>query len=138
MQKYEIKQRIINEIKFHNRLGAILYIWAHKICCHPNVESPISEAEFIEILMDLIRTKQIDIIIPDPFLIKWEKRSLKNLKYFDDGVYFIREFYYINDTLINNSKKNEPLIDTRKIDKKNRERLNLIAQQIKKIIIKFP
>ena len=138
MQKYEIKQRIINEIKSHNRLGAILYIWAHKICCHLNVESPISEAEFIEILMDLIRTKQIDIIIPDPFLIKWEKKSLKNLKYFDDGVYFIREFYYINDTLINNSKKNEPLIDTRKIDKKNRERLNLIAQQIKKIIIIFP
>lgn len=138
MLKAEIKKSIINEIKSHNRLGAILYIWAHKICCHPNVESPISEAEFIEILMDLIRTKQIDIIIPDPFLIKWEKKSLKNLKYYEDGVYFTRKFYYINDTLINNSKKNEPLIDTRKIDKKNRERLNLIAQQIKKIIIKFP
>ncbi len=138
MEINEIKHKIINEISSHYRLEAILYIWAHRICCHPSLESPILETDFIDILLDMVKSKEIDVIIPDPFIIKWEKKYLKNLKFINDGNHYVRSFYYINDDLVNNSKKNEPLIDSRKIDKKDKEILNSIAQQIKFIIIKFP
>jgi len=138
MEIDEIKHKIINEIFSHYRLGAILYIWAHRLCCHLSLENPISETDFIDILLDMIKSKEIDIIIPDPFLIKWEKKNLNNLKFVNDGVHYVRKFCYINDNVVNNSNKNEPLIDTRKIDKKDKEILNSIAQQIKYIIKKFP
>ena len=138
MEIDEIKHKIINEIFSHYRLGAILYIWAHRLYCHPSLENPILEIDFIDILFDMIKSKEIDVIIPDPFLIKWEKKDLNNLKFVNDGVHYVRRFYYINNKVVNNSNKNEPLIDTRKIDKKNKEILNSIAQQIKYIIKKFP
>lgn len=78
------------------------------------------------------------LIIPDPFLFKWEKKNLKNLNYLQDNDYYVRKFYYINDKLINNSNKNQPLIDTRNLNKDKSGKIELIAERFINIISKFP
>lgn len=137
MAKEEIKNRIIDDILEH-RLGAILYIRAFNICCHPNLESPISEDILLEIILDMIKSKKLEVVIPDPFLIRWGKKNLTNLKFLANNEYYVRKFHYFDDPLLDNLKKNEPLIDTRNIDKDNLEMLNTITKKIKEIIVKFP
>ncbi len=55
-----------------------------------------------------------------------------------DNDYYVRKFYYINDKLINNSNKNQPLIDTRNLNKDKSGKIELIAERFINIISKFP
>jgi len=137
MQKEEIRTRIINDIAEH-RLGAVLYLRAFNILCHPNLDNPISEHTLIDILIDMIKVKELDVVIPDPFLIRWELQTLNNLKYLKDGTYYTMKFHYIDDILLNNGKKNEPLIDTRNIKATNIKILDSITLRIENILKKFP
>jgi hypothetical protein len=137
MRKEEIRTRIIKDISEH-RLGAILYLRAFNILCHPNLDNPISEQTLIDNLIEMIKVKELDVVIPDPFLIRWELQTLNNLKYLKDGAYYTIQFHYINDILLNNCKKNEPLIDTRNIETTNIEILDSISLRFKNILKKFP
>ena len=137
MLKAEIKKSIIKEISSH-RLGAVLYIEIFNFICRLKSPNPISEKILYEILFEMIKSKELDLIIPDPFLIKWEKKKLKNLSYLQDNDYYVRNFHYINDKLINNSNKNQPLIDTRNLIKDNSGKIELIAEKFINIISKFP
>ncbi len=137
MLKAEIKKSIINDISSH-RLGAVLYIEIYNFICSSKSPNPISENKLHEILFKMIKSKELDLIIPDPFLIKWEKKTLKNLNYLQDNDHYVRNFYYINDKLINNSNKNQPLIDTRPLNKDEGGKLELTAERFINIISKFP
>lgn len=137
MLKAEIKKSIIEEISSH-RLGAVLYIEIFNFICRSKSPNPISEIILHEILFEMIKSKELDLIIPDPFLIKWEKKNLKNLNYLQDNDYYVRNFHYINDKLINNSNKNQPLIDTRNLNKDKNGKIELIAERFINIISKFP
>ncbi len=137
MLKAEIKKSIIKEISSH-RLGAVLYIEIFNFICSSKSPNPISEKILYEILFEMIKSKELDLIIPDPFLIKWEKKNLKNLSYLQDNDYYVRNFHYINDKLINNSNKNQPLIDTRNLNKDKSGKIELIAEKFINIISKFP
>lgn len=137
MLKAEIKKSLIKEISSH-RLGAVLYIEIFNFICSSKSPNPISEKILYEILFEMIKSKELDLIIPDPFLIKWEKKNLKNLNYLQDNDYYVRNFHYINDKLINNSNKNQPLIDTRNLNKDKSGKLELTAERFINIISKFP
>ena len=52
----------------------------------------ISEDLLVQIIMEMFHGEIIDIIIPEPFSICWEKKKFEDLKYFPNGIYYVRDF----------------------------------------------
>jgi len=134
MKDEEIIQRIISYLKSKGKIKAALLSKLSKHFCKYGAKSknPISEEYLIQIIIELLRKRTIDIIIPELFSIHWEKKMLKGLKYFPNGVYYIRSPKKDLDHLSN--FETSYFFDSRKLDFSSKKVLKEIIPELKKII----
>jgi hypothetical protein len=131
-------KNIISYLKSKGKIRAALLSKLIKDFCHRKSAKDIQipENELIEVVMKMLRDKIIHIIIPELFNKYWEKSLLKNLKCFEEGIYYLSKFREIKQEYF--FQDNNDYLDTRKINLKDgKEGLNLIYQ-LKELITKNP
>ena len=82
-------------LKFLESRGTIKAALLHKIesyFCNPKSKYNLSRDVLIDFLLNMMKEKLIDIIIPELFKVKWKKRNLSKLRFLKDGNYYCRIF----------------------------------------------
>ncbi len=126
----ELKKSILEYLISKGRIRACLLYKLEKRFCKPNSKMRIKKASLISCIFSMLRKRIIDIIIFEPFEIKWEERNLKNLDYLNNGPYYIRKFNYLENSLFKKrERRGNYFFDSRILDFDNIEKnLNTISK----------
>ncbi len=138
LNKDKLIKNIISYLKSKGKIRAALLSKLIKDFCYRKSAINIqkSENELIEILLKMLRYRIIDIIIPELFDKFWEKKSIKNLKYFKDGIYYLSEYRGIKKE--NFPQINNEYFNSKKMNFNNLAILKNQILQLKKLITKNP
>ncbi|TFF98852.1 MAG: hypothetical protein EU547_00125 [Promethearchaeota archaeon] len=131
-------EKIISYLNSKGKIKAALLSKLTKHFCHNHFKNnfQISEEKLIRLIIKMLKRRVIEIIIPELFSIAWEKKGLRNLEYFKDGMYYIRKYQKdINQLLILNKKS---YFDTRDLDFNNQNLIRNIIINLKKSIKENP
>lgn len=137
----ELKEQIIEYLTHKNiYLKAALLRELKKIFCDENSSSKVSFNCLLDWLFYLLKKRIIEIVIPEPFQIKWEKKNLKNLKYLNDGIYFVRHFsYFLNkNENLKDFEKNRYFFDSRALDFTNQVEIDKLTEGLYDLIKNHP
>jgi hypothetical protein len=94
MSNKKIAKDIISYLNSKGKIKAALLSKLIKQFCFNEFKDNkgLSEDQLVKTIMGMFQEEIIDIIIPEPFSIRWEKKRLKDLEYFPNGVYYVRNF----------------------------------------------
>ena len=145
LNETEFRSEIVKYIESKGRIKATLL---HKLENHfCKSEGGVSRDFLVSHLFFMLRERIIDIIITEPFKIKWKKKEFKNFKYLKDGIYYERQFQNVTSKSLRPFKLNEYYFDSRALDFQDKElideaifHLNLLINKIRdinKLIIIF-
>jgi hypothetical protein len=142
MGKVVNKDKIIKEIlkflKSKGKIRAILLLKLIKHFCYKNtiIKIHISENELIDVLIEMVKKRIVEIIIPELFEIYWTKQLMKELQYFKDDVYYISEYREYKKNPFYKMGLN--YFDTRQLNFKTKDIISNKFVQLKKILKKYP
>lgn len=135
----ELKNSILEYLKSKGRIRACLLYKLEKRLCKPNSKERIKKASLISCLFSMVRKRIIDIIIFEPFQIKWEERNLRNLEYLKDGPYYIRKFTYLESSLFKKSeRRGSYFIDSRIFDFDDDDKVINTFSKLSNLLKKIP
>jgi len=131
--KKEIIDYILNYLDHKGKIKAALLHKIENRIFNKNVKFEISKTQLIDILLDLVKEKKIEMIIPKIINTNWNKATLSKLKFLKSGEYYIRQFYEkkINQIDINENDDSY-LFDSRNIFSIEKEFIKKLKDLIKK------
>lgn len=128
-------------LRFLESRGTIKAALLHKIesyFCSPKSKYNLSRDVLINFLLNMMKEKLIEVIIPELFKVKWKRRNLSKLRFLKDGSYYCRTFTKFKSKYLHEYRQNEYYFDSRKINHDDQalvsnwiEHLSLISRKIK-------
>ena len=135
----ELEKSILEYLTSKGRIRACLLHKLEKRFCKPDSKIRIKKVSLISCLFSMMRKRIIDIIIFEPFEIKWEERNLRNLDYLKDGPYYIRKFTYLENSLFKkNERREDYFFDSRILDFDNNEKIINVISKLSNLLKKVP
>jgi len=135
----ELEKFILEYLTSKGRIRACLLHKLEKRFCKPNSKNRIKKVSLISCIFSMMRKRIIDIIIFEPFEIKWEERNLRNFKYLKDGPYYVRDFTYLENLLFKKSKRGRNyFFDSMILDFADNEKIFNLISKLSNLLKKVP
>ena len=133
-----LKKEIINYLKSKGSIRAVLFHkLLHKFCTKKS-QIKVKKAELISCLIQMMKNRLIEIIIPKLFEIDWGVEYISDLIYLQDGDYFKRKFFLPSKEIQQFNVKDSYLFDSRTLKFKDLEVLKHATNWLVNIIKKYP
>lgn len=134
-QVTDIKNYILIYLKKKGKIRACLLSKIIKDYCYRKNTLPfqISKEKLIQIIIEMVKSRIIDIVIPQLFDIYWRKRFITDFKFFKEGTYYISEYRKVKD-ILDLAQKNNYFFDSRKLDFKRMNDVNTDLIKLKELI----
>ncbi|MHA1438507.1 MAG: hypothetical protein ACTSPD_13110 [Promethearchaeota archaeon] len=130
-----LRREILKYLNSKGKVKAALYHKLEKRFCSQGSKFKVNKLELISELLLLVKERVIELIIPELFQVKWKKQYMKDLKFLQNGKYFIRKFEKYKG-FEQNSLNNNYFFDSRKFNFKNDLNIDFHLENIKKIILR--
>ncbi len=134
----KLKDEIINYLKSKGKIQAALLHKLIRRFSKRNSKFKVKKAELISCLILMMKERIIDIIVPNLYDIKWEETELKDLKYLENGNYFIRKFYNLKNEFLSKNRKGKYYFDSRTLDFNDKKLVDVSIDNLKVVINNLP
>ncbi|TFF86007.1 MAG: hypothetical protein EU518_00085 [Promethearchaeota archaeon] len=133
VDKKEIIDYILNYLEHKGKIKAALLHKIENRIFNKNVKFEISKTQLIDILLDLVKEKKVEMIIPKIINTNWNKATLSKLKFLRSGKYYIRQFYEKKVNRIDiNENEDSYLFDSRNMISIEKDFIKKLKDLLKK------
>ncbi|MBD3343028.1 MAG: hypothetical protein GF353_28280 [Candidatus Lokiarchaeota archaeon] len=95
----------------------------------------VSKDQLLSCLFFMMRRKKIEIIIPELFIVHWDKSELKDLRFLEDGYYLTRKYKTIDKNQLSQSNY---YFDSREKVFENDDKYEDLIDRLRKLIREIP
>ncbi|TFG13051.1 MAG: hypothetical protein EU535_05530 [Promethearchaeota archaeon] len=135
----KLKVLKVKILQFLDSRGSIKAELLHKIetnFCSPKSRFKIKKECLHSCIFNMLENRDLELIIPELFKVRWKRKRLISMKYLNDGIYYSRIFPKFKSKYLYKFKPNDYYFDSRKINFNDQKSVSQWIDHLKCILKK--